>query len=364
MPLSVISGKFHLLSLYDVGDEIHLQAVCEILGLPPAGREPSFRQPAPEYVRFEQPPVIEIMDRITLRSGERLEGAIKYYDYGVVSVEFELGFELSWEDLVLASSRWFSEPEVEAHAKGVVLTRLEKIQAAVVKPYSRQLSEDYYMIHVNNISHEAPSTLTAAELIETYGDQIAMLVRGESKPLSRDEKREVLQSTMSYYPNDLVVVGWSAAFLFDSLEGAAPIIELLEYANSQLLEFRHYDNLLTRVLSEVYRSLDKGTGFLRRWRLAGEAQRLNTIRLDVIELTERVDNSIKFLSDMFSARLYRLAAAKVGVPDYRRLVDAKLATAGELYEFMMDAFRQGRSFVLELLVLIILIVELLYLFRH
>jgi hypothetical protein len=53
---------------------------------------------------------------------------------------------------------------------------------------------------------------------------------------------------------------------------------------------------------------------------------LNTIRLDIRELTERVDTSIKFLSDMFSARLYRMAAAKVGVEDYRRLVDGKLHT--------------------------------------
>jgi len=50
---------------------------------------------------------------------------------------------------------------------------------------------------------------------------------------------------------------------------------------------------------------------------------------------------------------------KVGVPDYRRLVDPKrLRTAGELYRFMVDQFNQTRSFVLELAVVIILIVDL------
>jgi hypothetical protein len=167
---------------------------------------------------------------------------------------------------------------------------------------------------------------------------------------------------MSYYPNDLLVVGWSAALLYDTPEGAAPIIQLLEYANAQLLEFRHYDHILTDVLSGVYKSLNKGTGWLARWRLAREAERLNTLRLDVRELTERVDNSIKFLSDMFAARVYRLAAARIGVPDYRRLVDEKLKSAGELYEFMVDRFHQGRAFFLELLVVIILVIELVYLF--
>jgi hypothetical protein len=83
----------------------------------------------------------------------------------------------------------------------------------------------------------------------------------------------------------------------------------------------------------------------------------------VRELTERTDNSIKFLSDMFSARLYRMAAAKIGVPDYRSLVEQKLQSAGELYGFMMDQFHQGRAFVLELMVVIILIIELIFLFR-
>jgi len=85
--------------------------------------------------------------------------------------------------------------------------------------------------------------------------------------------------------------------------------------------------------------------------------------LDVIELTERMDNSIKFLSDMYFARLYRLAAAKVGVPDYRMLVDQKLRTAGQLYEFMVHEFHQARAFVLETAVLLILIIELVLLFH-
>lgn len=110
---------------------------------------------------------------------------------------------------------------------------------------------------------------------------------------------------MSYYDTDVLVVGWNASLIYDTPEGAYPTIQLLEYANTQLLEFRHYDAVLTRLLSEVYRSLDKGTGSLARWRLGREVARLKTIQLDVRELTERVDNSIKFLSEMFAVRLYR-----------------------------------------------------------
>jgi uncharacterized Rmd1/YagE family protein len=66
---------------------------------------------------------------------------------------------------------------------------------------------------------------------------------------------------------------------------------------------------------------------------------------------------------MFSARLYNLAAAKVGVPDYKDLVTQKVRTAEELCRFMVDQFNQSRAFFLELTVVIILIVELVFLFR-
>ena len=53
MPPNTVSGSFHLLFLFDVCDEIPLEELRRILGLQPGGR-------------------------------------LKYYDYGVVSVEYEL----------------------------------------------------------------------------------------------------------------------------------------------------------------------------------------------------------------------------------------------------------------------------------
>jgi len=359
MPSAQLRGSILILILFDVCEEVRLEELRRILGLQPAGREPSFKHPAPEYVRFENPPVEEATEKVSLTTGEELEGRLKYYDYGVLSVEFELPFAGSWEKLVGLSSRYVASSEIEGHAARLARQALKRVTPALVKPYQQWLNEDYYIFHVREIEGQP----TATELIKSDGDQIAQIVRGEIAPLSEAERREVLQSSMSYSPNDLVVVGWNAAFVYDTMAGAATTIQLLEYANSQLLEFRHYDEVLTRELKGVYQSLERGTGLLARWRLARDSARLHTLLLDVTELTERADNAIKFLSDMFSARLYRLAAVKVGVPDYKDLVEQKLSTAENLYKFMVEQFHQGRAFVLELMVVIILIIDLIFLFR-
>lgn len=357
-----MSGSFRSLFLYDLCEEIRLEQLRELLGSPLSGRETGFRHLAPEYVRFERPPVVETLDPVLLENGAPLRCTINYYDYGVVSVEFEASFEVDWAQLVKSVGTWMTAPEVEKKAAEVVRRCRDRVSSALVKPYDYQLTEDYYIIQIRPFADET-GTLSATQLIADHGPAIAQIVRGETTPLSDEETTEVLHSRLSYYPNDLLVVSWTAALVYDTPESSAPTVQLLEYANSQLLEFRHYDHVLTGLLAQVYDAINAGSGSLGRWRLAREASRLNAIQLDVRELTERVDNSIKFLSDTFAARVYRLAANRIGVPDYRTLVDQKLSTAGELYRFMMDRFHQGRAFVLEAMVVVILVIELIYLFR-
>jgi hypothetical protein len=353
-----LQGSVLVLFQFDVCEEIRLDQLREILSARTL-EQPSFKHPAPGYVRYLRPPVVEPIEALVLETGEQLAGQIKYYDYGVLSVVFELPFSGDWDTLVRLGSRWVWDVDFERHASRIARQKLERAAPALVKPYAEWLSEDYFIFHVREIAG-SPS---AAELIASQGERIAQIVRGETAQLSDGERNEILQSCISYYPHDLAVIGWNTAFLYDSASGAETAIQLLEYANSQLLEFRHYDDLLTRELEGVYASLDKGTGMLARWRLARDATKLHTVLLDVSELTERADNAIKFLSDMFSARLYKLTAAKVGVPDYKDLVTQKLQTAEELYRFMVDQFNQSRAFVLELMVVVILIIELVYLFR-
>jgi len=353
-----LQGSVLVLIQFDVCEEIRLDQLRQILGARTL-EHPTLKHPAPGYVRYERPPVVEPIEALVLESGEKLEGQIKYYDYGVVSVVFELPFSGDWDTMIRLSSRWVWDVDFAGHASRVARHKLEQAAPALVKPYADWLSEDYFIFHVREIAG-APS---ADELCRSHGAQIAQVVRGETAQLSEGERNEILQSRISYYPNDLSVIGWNTAFLYDTPAGAETAIQLLEYANSQLLEFRHYDEFLTRELESVYASLDEGTGILARWRLARAATKLHTVLLDVNELTEHADNAIKFLSDMFSARLYKLIASRVGVPDYKDLVTQKVKTAEELYRFMVDQFNQSRAFFLELTVVIILVIELIWLFR-
>ena len=353
-PTTTLRGSAVGLFLFDICEEIKLDELRSILGARRLGE--GLKHAAAEQLFFERPPVVE---NAQFPGENQARVRVKYYDYGVVSVLYDFPFAGEWQDLITLSYKWISGTDLPSRAEEVAKERVSRTQRALVKPYRTWLSEDYFIFFMREIQGNPGAT----QLVTTCGQQIAQVVRGENAILSDDERREVLQSAMSYYPNDLAVLGWNAAFVYDSMAGSETTMQLLEYANSQLLEFRHYDDLLTRELARVYNALEEHSNLIGRWRLPREASRLQTVLLDVTQLTERADNAIKFLSDMFSARLYRLAASKVGVPDYKSLTESKLRTAEDLYRFLIDEFHQSRTFWLEFLVVLILLIELGYIFR-
>jgi hypothetical protein len=59
-----------------------------------------------------------------------------------------------------------------------------------------------------------------------------------------------------------------------------------------VVEYRRYDEVLTRVLKRAYESLDHPRSLFSSWKLAAEAKRFNRLRLEITELAERTDNAI------------------------------------------------------------------------
>src|SRR5262245_2720531 len=94
-----LSGSIWIFELFNVSEEIDLEPLRKQQA-GASGREPRFRHPAPEYVRFESPPAIERLPDAKLPTGERCGIRAKYFAYGVLSIEIEIPFRSRWEDLI------------------------------------------------------------------------------------------------------------------------------------------------------------------------------------------------------------------------------------------------------------------------
>jgi len=359
----IVKGYFRILSFYDIADSIDVQKLLAILGPAAARRSPAFTHRTPEYAQPQHAPIVEAAGPLDLPTGDKLDARIKYYWFGVVSVELSVVFECDFESLFHQSYRWMNAPEVEEASESVLRGRIDRIRPVLTRPSKKWLDEDYLVIDIQSAQFPDGRSATAAEMLDLHADQITQAIRGELVTLSVAEREEVVCSAMSYYPGDLVVVGWAAALVYDKPEVTGAVIDLLEYANTQLLEFRYYDELLTNMLTNVYSSLEGHESFWSRWRLARRAGRVNRIRLDIMDLAERTEYAVKYISDTYYARVYRVSSARIGVTDYQALVDEKLKTAGELYEFMVSQFNERRMFAVEVFVAILVLLDVILLLR-
>lgn len=356
MPESV-SGTATAFFLYDVGDEIDLAHVRSLID---TSAPAQLTKVTASHIQYQQPPVIIDGAALGTAGVDDLRCRIKAFDYGVVSVALTRGLPDSWPELIAEGRRLHDSAAAAATAERLCRSFLDRVAPAVSRPRSTFLSEDYLVFTVTGTS----SDLGAEELLAAHGQAIAQLLRAEQAPLSAQERDEVLRHRISYLANDLVVPTWNGAFIYDTEAGAQGTIELLEYANSQLLQFRYYDQLLDTELARIYAQL-QARGWGRPWlgrRYTRAAHNVHSLFIDVNELTDKTENALKIAGDVYFARVFALAAARLGLDQWKGNVREKLQTLDDIYRFAVEQTSMARGEFLEFTIVMILVLELVLFF--
>jgi len=355
----ILSGQVTAFFLFDVAEAADLAAVQALLGGAGQTARLSVRPAIPSYVRYTDPPVQVDAEALGLGPIEDFQARFTIYDYGVVSLSLSRPFSGTWPELVaLAQSMVASH--LDARAEEYCRHAAERLASALRQPRSVFLSEDYFVYGVTGLE----DTVSAETLLASHGDDIAQVLRGEGERLSPQERDDILRHRLSYFASDLVVPSWNGAFVYDTEAGLAGALELLEFANSQLLEFRHYDQRLDDDLKRIYARLQV-TRWYEPWigrRYTAAARELHGLFIDVNELTDRTENALKVVGDVYAARLLGLTAARLGLDAWKDAVKDKLKTLDDIYRFAVDQTAMDRGEILEAAIVFILILELVLFF--
>jgi hypothetical protein len=348
-------GQVTAFFLYDAADAIDLQGVTSLVGGASRVRLTP-KTTTPPYVQYEQPPLT--IEGRALGITETLGFSVRFkvFDYGVVSIALTRPLPPTWNELVEAGLTWQEDPRLGAACETMCRNLVGRLRGAITSPRTELLAEDYLLFGVTEL--EGHPTVDA--LIDRHGDDIVKLLRGEREPLSRQERDEVLRQRISYFEHDLVVPTWNAVFVYDTESGVQATSEIVEFANSQLLEFRYYDDLLARELSGIYAQLQK-PGWFRGWgghKYKRAAQQVHALFIDVNELTDRAENALRIAGDIYTARVLTLTARRLGLEQWKGNVQEKLNTLDAIYRFAVEQSGMARGEALELLVVLILILEL------
>jgi len=355
-PVDAVAGQVHAFFLFDVAQAIDLNGLRRRLGSaiqPTRIEDKNAMTPAVKYLTS---PLACGGAALGLPDLDGFSVRVKFFDYGVISLLLSRSFAGTWSDLIGLSQTLIESEPMEQHATEACRKLVNQIRAELSEVRQTFLGEDYLVFALTTIADSA----TADDVLAHHGVEIAQLLRGERQLLSAQERDEVLSHRLSYLADDLIVPAWNAAFIFDAEPGASATMEILEFANSQLLEFRYYDDLLDAELARLYPELQRS-----RWldRLAGRrhtraARRVQALMLDVNELTDRVQNAVKFVGDVFAARLLGNVAARIGVDRWKRNVDEKLKALDDIRRFSVEQAGIVQANTLELAIALICALEL------
>lgn len=359
----VISGEVVALRLFEIAYAIDLARV-EALWAERAGasaRRSRLSTARTKALAFDVPPVEVSLGAVPLAlAGESVSAAAtaRIYDFGVVALALHApadGREWSGFARLLDAMDRAVGPDALAGVWPELLARVRSLLApAFTRPSDSALQEDYLL----GVVHEWSEPLTAAEVEERV--DLAALLSGESRALSPGARRDILRSRFSYYADDLVVLTWDRAFIYEPRRDS-DVADVLEVANAQLLELRYYDALLDDELPTMYDQVaeaQRGLNLASPRRFALLARRFYTLVAEVTELTEKSGNALQVTEDVYLARVYSAALDVFRVPTLSAAVDRKLAIVRDTYAALYEEASTSRAGFMELAIVLLIVIEI------
>ena len=353
---AIAAATFYASFECDVADTIDLTKLGRIAG---ESAEPAPLRlrtiPSPEQIQFVVPPLAANLASITI-DGHPAATLAKIYDYGVVTIRFSFPFSGSWTGFATFVRDLRHGDRLANEARRVLQEVLQDSASALEEPHT-VLIEDYFVYAIEQLV----PPVTATTLLTEFQSAVVSLMMGEAHALSSEEQTEAVRLRFSYMPEDLVVVQWDSAFIYDTRANAEVLLDLFEFANSQLVEFRAYDARLDAELDAIYKiDMPRRVQWrpLQRRGADQRAEQLRYLLVDIRELADRASNALKIIGDAYYARVYRAISTRLGLEVWQRQIESKLDAVRDIYGYLIDQAQAARSEFLELIVILLIGIEI------
>ncbi len=336
--------------MYDIGREVDLSELEQALTTSFATARAGFVRVRPESIIMEDPPLMIRMQPFRIERDDRLfEFAVtaRIYDVGVISFCFIC--EHTESDTAALEQLAFLFPHQNGLAGYFVqyLTTLGELIRPHIKNFT--LTPDFYEDYTVYVSGRRDDAF----------DPVPLLLN-ERTVIAPSTRQDILANTLSYTPDDIAIISWDTAFLCDP-NHPADIIDLIEFANVQVLELRYYDRELTRQMGKMYDDIEGAerlSRYSRMHRYHAIMSGLMETQAEISETVEKVNNLIKVTEDVYYARVYATALKVLRSGQWSESVNRKIAVIRENYAMLSDEVRIQHSHFLEWVVIFLIAFEI------
>jgi hypothetical protein len=357
-----LDATIHLAFAFDIGYEIDLDRARAMI--PSESGLLARRRRTPESIQYRPAPLRLALDA----SGMALPGGLAttkapraeltVFDFAAISLMVQFPVRATPDELLELAGNLSDPGPLNVAARLVVNPWIERLKPVVAGFEVSDFFEEYVVFQVGDVKPEWISANT---------EWIARLIRLDSGRLSQQEIREATRLGFSYTPDDLVMLDWAAGFVADV--DCADTLQVIEFANVQLLEFRHIDDRLDDRLEAAYRLIHNERGRNRRptlWRTHSATVRsVRELEIEATSLFERADNNLKLIGDQYLSRVFELARTRFHLGEWQQSIRRKLEVVGDVYDLLVHQAGGTRMEVMEITVVFLIALEIvLALIRH
>jgi hypothetical protein len=353
----VQEGVCYALFAYEVGLSIDLGQVEERITTLKERARIRHKRRAPSYFEYTPPPlrVTQEADPVTLGAFATMPTVdLLLYDFGALSVSYTIPLRGSFADLLALSESLYENAALLADSRQRVAQLVAAAGPAVVRASIADFVEAYVVFEIASLDPPLPGETVAAR----PGQEIAQVLRSERATLSAEEVRDATACRISFGTDDLALIDWEAAILFD--RDAVDVRDVLEFANVELLEMRYLDRQLDDALERAYEALSRQTWrrLVTPGRAGTDLRRIGAMQVESAILFEGVNNALKLLGDQYLARVYRLVSERFHLAEWDTSILRKLETLESIYQKMSDFASTRRMELLEWIIILLITAEL------
>jgi hypothetical protein len=355
------SGRIVIYRLFDVASEINLSSV-ESKVKEGTRRLRLSKYPYMKALEFADPPVSFELRGFTkplFNQQTKVNIIAKAYDFGALSLAFDIPIpeDTTFDELETVAKALDADESIDVKAQEYIIQLIKSFSEAIISPGIKEnFIEDYTIFYIEKLSKD----MEVSDFLNLYDPSRLLLY--ETQQVSFSLREATLKHSFSYYPNDLVIVHLDNAFMIEP-SGSSDILDILEFANAQVLELRFYDHVLDRELARIYSELPQKAGVsvfkLRAYERL--ARKITQTVTDLTEVTEKVDNALKVTEDVYYARIYRTAMMLFRCRDWGLSIKEKLQVVTNTYRMLYNEISTKRSHLIELGIFLLIVIEIILL---
>ncbi len=360
-----MDGKVVFFKIFDLGGMVDFRKLKKI------AESSATRYPihfVPDLPYLIQPPSYCIVNveprKIQTSVGKiRIEPKIKVFSIGAISITYSIEFSrLSLPELSRFSQikleRQGSEFNLDTLLKEIFSEISTMIKPAMYDRYETSVPLETHTIFCITKCEKGREGLLAKK------KEIASLLLNEEPQvhLSEAEINDTISMQFSHEKDDLIIIDWDAALIFQKEGKFDNLLIILEIANLMLLELKSFDQYLSKILDRAYKDVD--LLFMKKLKYSSAKEKLRDLintRIDLLKMSDELTNTTKFVGEWYLAKIYGACVDKFHIKDWEKSVSKKLSTLQEQYLMLNNALEGRKMMMMELSIIILFILDLILL---